>query len=144
MDDFAGWLAWTLLKQRIQCGVNGLYPRAGRGNFNAQCKLQSSFQNKIKELGFFFRSPWDRWSPGNVRKKWTTSRLRGKKIFKEKCSIRKIGYFTWFPQKFISTNRCIKIQTYTLILKNTIPFNLFCKVNHFPINRSWAHMYTTI
>ena len=41
MDDFAGWLAWTLLKQRIQCGVNGLYPRAEGEDLSALFELQS-------------------------------------------------------------------------------------------------------
>ena len=43
MDDFAGWLAWTLLKQRIQCRVNVLYLHAKRENFSVLFKLQSSF-----------------------------------------------------------------------------------------------------
>ena len=35
MDNFVGWLARTSLNQRIQCGVNVLYLRAGRANFSA-------------------------------------------------------------------------------------------------------------
>ena len=52
MEDFASWLAWILLYQRIHCEVNGLYPRAGRGNFSPQFELQSSFQKNRKELIF--------------------------------------------------------------------------------------------
>ena len=35
---------------------------------------------------------------------------------------------------------CIKIQALTFILKNTLPINLFFKINSPPINRLSAHV----
>ena len=45
MGDFAGWLALTLLNQRIQHEVSVLYLRAVMENFNALFDLQYYFQN---------------------------------------------------------------------------------------------------
>ena len=56
MDDYAGWLAWRLPNQHIYCGVYGLYPCAGREDFNAQFELQRKsqlFPIKKEKLVFF-------------------------------------------------------------------------------------------
>jgi hypothetical protein len=45
------------------------------------------------------------------------------------------------PKKSQLLIGCIRIQTFTFILKNTIPYNLFCNVNSPPINRSRTHVY---
>ena len=81
------------------------------------------------------------WAP---RKKtnWGKVKKFGYLGYKErKCSKSKIGYFKWFFQKILLLIGCIDIQEFTSILKNTIPYNLLCKVNSHPINRTCVHVY---
>ena len=68
------------------------------------------------------------WAPRKEKKKWGEVKKIGYLGYKgNNCSVSKIWYFEMIPKKLQLLVGCIKIQAFTFILKNTIPYIFSCK-----------------